>query len=107
MKKRNISHKMDEFIHVGMISSYLMLCENKLYGEILELQDKKGVKNVFFISPMDIDTGDVQKCDIETMIDHFIERENYEKCAKLKWLIDNNKCDEDGWLYLTNRFNTN
>ena len=98
---------MNKFIHVGMISSYLMLCENKLYGEILELQDEKGVKNVFFISPMDIDTGDVQKCDIETMIDHFIEREDYEKCAKLKWLIDNNKCDEDGWLYLTNRFNTN
>ena len=98
---------MDEFIHIGMVSSYLMLCEDKGYGEILELQNSKNVKNVFFIPPMDIDTGDVQKCDIESMIDHFIEREDYEKCAKLKWLIDNNKCDEDGLLYLTNRFNTN
>jgi len=26
------------------------------------------------------------------------------KCSKLKQIIDNNKCDEDGWLYLTNRF---
>ena len=24
--------------------------------------------------------------------------------SKLKKLIDNNKCDEDGWLYLENRF---
>ena len=38
------------------------------------------------------------------MIDHFIEEEQFEKCAKLKQLIDNNKWDEDGWIYLENRF---
>ena len=106
-KKDNISQKMEKFIHVGMVSSYMMLCEHKSYGEILELQTEKGVKNVFFIPPMDIDTGDVMKKDLQIMIEHFVSREEYEKCAKIKWLIDNNKCDEDGWLYLTNRFNTN
>ena len=38
------------------------------------------------------------------MIDHFVEQEKYEKCSKLQQLIDNNKCDEDGWLYLENRY---
>ena len=38
------------------------------------------------------------------MIDHFVEQEKYEKCNKLKKLIDNNKCDEDGWLYLDNKY---
>ena len=44
MKKDNILHKMDKFIHVGMVSSYMMLCEHKSYGEIIELQTEKGVK---------------------------------------------------------------
>ena len=96
--------KLNKFIHVGMVSSYLMLCENKGYGEVIELQNKHKVKNVFFLPPVDVDTGDIQKCDIEAMIDHFIEQEKYEKCSKLKQLINNNKCDEDGWLYLENRF---
>jgi len=99
--------KLHKFIHIGMVSSYLMLIEDKGYGEVVEIQNKHNVKNVFFLPPVDIDTGDIQKCDIQAMIDHFIEREDYEKCSKLKWLIDNNKCDEDGWLYLKNRFNTN
>ena len=38
------------------------------------------------------------------MINHFVEQEEYEKCSKLKQLIDNNKCDEDGWLYLENKY---
>ena len=54
--------------------------------------------------PIDVDTGDIQKCDIEAMIDHFIEQEEYVKCGKLQTLINNNECDEDGWLYLANRF---
>ena len=99
--------KLQKFIHIGMVSSYLMLIEGKGYGEVIEIQEKHGVKNVFFLPPVDVDTGDIQKCDVQAMIDHFIECEDYEKCSKLKWLIDNNKCDEDGWLYLKNRFNTN
>ena len=96
--------KMNKFIHVGMVSSYLQLIEGKGYGEIIEIQDKHKVKNVFFLPPVDVDTGDLQKCDIESMIEHFIEQEDYRKCSKLQQLIDNNKCDEDGWLYLENRY---
>jgi hypothetical protein len=99
--------KLNKFIHVGMVSSYLQLVENKGYGEIIEIQKKHKVKNVFFLPPVDIDTGDIQKCDIESMIEHFIECEDYRKCSKLKYLIDNNKCDEDGWLYLKNRYKLN
>ena len=107
MTKQDKKNKMDEFIHVGMVSSYLMLIEDRTYGDVRKLQQEKGVKSVFFLSPMDIDTGDIQKCDLESMIEHFVEQEDYKKCAKIKWLIDNNKCDEDGWLFLTNRLNTN
>ena len=96
--------KLNKFIHVGMVSSYLQLIEGKGYGEIVEIQNKHKVKNVFFLPPVDVDTGDIQKCDVEAMIDHFVEQEKYEKCNKLKKLIDNNKCDEDGWLYLENRY---
>ena len=96
--------KLNKFIHVGMVSSYLQLIEGKGYGEIVELQNKHKVQNVFFLPPVDVDTGDLQKRDVESMIDHFIEQEKYEKCAKLKHLLDVYKCDEDGWLYLENRY---
>ena len=96
--------QLDKFIHVGMVSSYLQLVEGKGYGEIIEIQNKHKVRNVFFLPPVDVDTGDIQKCDIESMIQHFLEREDYVKCGKLQTLINNNECDEDGWIYLENRF---
>ena len=40
--------KLNKFIHVGMVSSYLQLIERKGYGEIIEIQNKHKVKNVFF-----------------------------------------------------------
>ena len=95
--------KTNKFIHVGMVSSYLQLIEGKGYGEVIELQKKHKVKNVFFLPPVDVDTGDLQKSDIEAMIDHFIEREDYKKCSKLKRLLDTSRCDEDGWLFLGNK----
>jgi len=94
----------EKFIHVGMVSSYLMLIEGKGYGEVIEIQNKHKVKNVFFLPPVDVDTGDLQKSDIESMIQHFIECEDYVKCGKLQTLINNNEVDEDGWIYLENRF---
>jgi hypothetical protein len=96
--------QLDKFIHVGMVSSYLQLVKGKGYGEIIEIQNKHKVRNVFFLPPVDVDTGDIQKCDIESMIQHFLEREDYIKCGKLQTLINNNECDEDGWIYLKNRF---
>ena len=96
--------KTNKFIHVGMMSSYLQLIKGKGYGEVVELQNKHKVNNVFFLPPVDVDTGDIQKCDVESMIDHFVEQEKYEKCSKLKHLLDVYKCDEDGWLYLENRY---
>ena len=98
--------KLNEFIHIGMVSSYLMLVEDKSYDSVLQLQEKKKVKHVFFLPPVDVDTGDIRKEDVEAMIEHFIQYEDYEKCTKLKWLIDNYKCDVDGWWYLDNKFNT-
>ncbi len=94
----------EKFIHVGMVSSYLMLIEGKGYGEVIEIQNKHKVKNVFFLPPVDVDTGDLQKSDVESMIDHFVEREEYEKCAKLKHLLDVSKCDEDGWLFIGSKY---
>ena len=96
--------KMNKFIRVGMVSSYLQLIEGKGYGEIIEIQNKHKVKNVFFLPPVDVDTGDLLKSDIEAMIDHFVEQEEYEKCGKLKRLLDTSKCDEDGWLFLGSKY---
>jgi len=96
--------KTNKFIHVGMVSSYLQLIEGKEYVEVMEIQNKHKVKNVFFLPPVDVDTGDLLKSDVEAMIDHFIEREDYVKCGKLQTLINNNEVDEDGWLYLENRY---
>ena len=90
--------------YVGMVFSYLQLIEGKGYGEVIEIQNKHKVKNVFFLPPVDVDTGDLLKSDVEAMIDHFIEREDYVKCGKLQTLINNNEVDEDGWLYLQNRY---
>ena len=95
--------KTNKFIHVGMVSSYLQLIEGKGYGEIIEIQNNHAVKNLFFLSPVDVDTGDLHKSDVESMINHFIEYEDYKKCAKLKHLLNEHKCDEDGWLYLENK----
>ena len=96
--------KLNKFIHVGMVSSYLMLIEGRTYDHVLKLQHKKNVKHVFFLPPVDVDTGDIRKEDIEAMIDHFIECEDYEKCSKLKHLLDTSRCDEDGWLFLGNKY---
>ena len=92
----NRKEQLEKFIHVGMVSSYLQLVESKGYGEVIEIQNKHKVKNVFFLPPVDVDTGDLQKSDIESMIQHFIEREDYVKCGKLQTLINNNEVDEDG-----------
>ena len=104
MTKKEIKERQNKKIHIGMVSSYLQFIEGNGYGEVFELQNKHNVVHTFLIPPVDIDTGDIQKCDIESMIEHFIEQEKYEKCSKLQQLIDDNKCDEDGWLYLENRF---
>ena len=37
------------------------------------------------------------------MLEHFIEQEDYRKCAKIKEFQDNNKVDCDGWYYLPNK----
>ena len=100
----NSKEQLNKFIHVGMVSSYLQLVEGKGYGEIIEIQNKHKVKNVFFLPPVDVDTGDLQIEDIKSMIQHFIEYEDYIKCGKLQKLINNNIVDEDGWIYLENRF---
>ena len=38
--------KTNEFIHVGMVSSYLQLIEGKGFGEVCVIQEKKNVKKV-------------------------------------------------------------
>ena len=99
MTKEEQRRKQERYIHIGMISTYLQLIENKGYGEVVEIQKKHKVLHSFFIPPVDVDTGDILKSDIESMIDHFIEQEDYKKCSKLQNFINTNKCDEDGWLY--------
>ena len=40
----------------------------------------------------------------EHLFSEGIECEDYEKCGKLKHLLDTSKCDEDGWLFLGSKY---
>ena len=103
MTKKEIKERQNKKIHVGMVSSYLQLIEDKGYGEVFEIQNKHKVVHTFLIPPVDIDTGDIYGKDVESMLEHFIEQEDYRKCAKIKEFQDNNKVDCDGWYYLPNK----
>ena len=45
--------KTNEFIHVGMVSSYLQLVGGKGYGEIIEIQNKRNLLIIISVMKMD------------------------------------------------------
>ena len=74
---------MDEFMTTGIVSTYMMLVDNKSMDEVCELQDKHNKPSVFFIAPSDLRNQRFNELDIDEMIEHFIMTEEYEKCSKL------------------------
>ena len=74
---------MDEFMTVGIVSSYMMLVEKKSMQEVLELHNKYNKDSVFFIAPSDLRNNRFNELDLDAMIEHFIMTEEYEKCAEL------------------------
>ena len=101
-KQLELEKKQNQKIHVGMVSSYLQLIEGKMYNEVLRLQQKHGKKHHFLIPPVDIDTGDINSKDVSAMLEHFIDQEDYKKCAKIKNFLDTHEIDWDGLYYLPN-----
>ena len=81
--KEELKELQENVIHVGMVSTYLMIVEKKTMGEVLELQSKHKKPTFFFLPPIDVQSGRICENEIEDMIVHFIEREDYKKCAEL------------------------
>ena len=75
--------EVEEFMAVGIVSSYMMLVEKKSMDEVMKLQYKYSKHNVFFIAPADLRNGRYNEIDLDAMIEYFIITEEYEKCAKL------------------------
>jgi len=78
----------DEFMTTGIVSTYMMLIENKSLDEVLELHAKYNKDSVFFIAPSDLRNNRFNELDLDAMIEHFIMTEEYEKCAKLVKIKD-------------------
>tara|TARA_R100000808_G_scaffold798_1_gene3927 strand:+ start:169 stop:441 length:273 start_codon:yes stop_codon:yes gene_type:complete len=70
--------------HVGMISTYMMLVDGLLESDVLFLQHKYKKPRSFFLPPFEVEEGLVTNNEIDEMINYFIEKEDYKKCAKLK-----------------------
>tara|TARA_R110000765_G_scaffold171130_1_gene276069 strand:+ start:185 stop:427 length:243 start_codon:yes stop_codon:yes gene_type:complete len=77
----------DEFMTTGIVSTYMMLIENKSLDEVLELHAKYNKDSVFFIAPCDIRNQRYNNLDINAMLEHFIMTEEYEKCGELQKLL--------------------
>lgn len=73
----------DEFfennIHFAMLNSYDVIVNG------MDVEDIMGTSMPFIAhSPF----GDIKKSDIQGMIDYFEEQEEYEKCIKLKEILN-------------------
>lgn len=77
-----------EFLDIGYNNSYMVIT-NKVSLDILIEEDiNRGEGITFLIHDPD---KPVTKKILEKMINHFVKSEEYEKCAELKNMIDENK----------------
>ena len=88
ISKEDMVEFQEDWIHVGMVSTYLMMVEKKTMGEVCELLEKYDKPFSFFLPPVDVVNKYYGEMELLDMIDHFIEQEDYEKCAKLKKILD-------------------
>ena len=86
--KEDMIELQNTVIHVGMVSTYLMMVEKKTMGEVCELQNKYDKPSFFFLPPIDVVHQYYNEMELLDMIDHFIEQEDYKKCAELKKILD-------------------
>ena len=86
--KEDMIELQNTVIHVGMVSTYLMMVEKKTMGEVCELQSKHNKPSFFFLPPIDVVHQYYNEMELLDMIDHFIEQEDYKKCAELKKILD-------------------
>ena len=85
---------MDEFMTTGIVSTYMMLVDNKSMDEVCELQNKYNKPSVFFIAPSDLRNQRFNELDINAMLEYFIMTEEYEKCSKLVEIKKNQAKEE-------------
>jgi len=69
----------DNFIEKGIVNTFNLITGKATYDEIVSQSEGPGGGTIFFIFPEDEPDNE----DLDTMIDYFITREEYEKCAIL------------------------
>ena len=84
MSNINLMDEIDLIKHMNnaMNNSYEILVNNKTIEELLMFQD---INNLVFAH--DIETNNLSKEDIESIINYFSEMEDFEKCVELSKLI--------------------
>jgi len=73
----------EKFIDKGIVNTYDLITGKREFEDIVE----DDAFPVFFINPEE----DLDNEDLDTMIDYFIETEEYEKCAELTKLKNKNE----------------
>ena len=84
MSEKEVQKARSNFVHVGMVSTYLMLVDNLPFEDVVFLQNKYKKLCSFYLAPCDVEEGCVSDVEVGEMIDYFVEQEDYEKCIELK-----------------------
>ena len=77
----------DNFIDKGIVNTFNLITGKSTYEEIIAASDGPGGGTIFFVFPEDEPDNE----DLDTMIDYFVETEEYEKCAVLTKLKNNDE----------------
>ncbi len=74
--------ELDEKIHIAFINSFAVIIHNKDAKELIGADAGWFIHNPKYDATME---------DVETMLDYFVEIEDYEKCSEIKNYIDANR----------------
>jgi len=73
-----------ELLAIAYENSYLLITDKTTFEDLLVTKHKSGNSAILAHDPhLDLDKGEV-----ENIIDHFVDLEEYEKCQELKDVID-------------------
>ena len=95
VNEQDFKELQDEWIHVGMVSTYLMMVEKKSMGMVCDLLEKHDKPFSFFLAPIEVQNRQYGEQELNDMIEHFIEKEDYRKCAELKKILTKIKINKN------------
>ena len=72
-------------------NSFKVITKEKNFSQIMEMKVKHGMSAIMAHNPDDEPSMDT----LENMMGYFVEQEEYEKCAKLRDIINERQIDEE------------